>query len=61
MKSSQALYQNVYTYVPIQDFSNKSDIEWSKSIAEIDIQLFDKYGLLSEERAFIESTIKPME
>ena len=44
MKSSQALHQNVYTYVPIQDFSNKSDIDFSKSISEIDIQLFDKYN-----------------
>ena len=64
MKSSQALYQNVYTYVPLQDFSDRSDIDWSKSIADIDAQLYTKYGLTfgdNSEVAFIESTIKPME
>ena len=58
MKSSQALHQNVYAYVPIQDFSNKSDVDFSKSISEIDFQLFDKYNLTDEERTFINQKIK---
>ena len=37
------------------------DIDWSKSVAEIDKQLYAKYGLSDEEIAFIEKMIKPME
>lgn len=61
LKVSQNLYQNVYQFVPLQDFTAQSDIDWSKSIPEIDQQLYTKYGLSSAEIAFIESKIKPME
>ncbi len=69
--------ESSFQYVPKLDFSKESiDIDWSKSITqidsvakekygfdinEIDAQLYAKYGLTSEEIAFIESTIKPME
>ena len=33
----------------------------AKSIPEIDIQLYSKYGLTPNEIAFIESKVKPME
>ena len=61
LKVSQNLYQNVYRFVPLQDFTAQSDIDWSKSILEIDQQLYKKYGLSAEETAFIESKIKEME
>ena len=51
----------VWAYIPMQDFSNQSDINWSLSSSEIDKQLYDKYGLNEKERAFIEKIIKPME
>lgn len=60
LKVSQNLYQNVYGFVPLQDFTPNSDIDWSKSIPEIDAQLYAKYALSEEEIAFIESIIKPM-
>ena len=47
--------------VPIQDFTSKSDIDWSKGVGEIDRQLYAKYKLTSDEVGFIESMIKPME
>ena len=50
-----------WKYVPLQDFTAASDIDWSKSIPEIDAQLYAKYGLDSEEIAFIEAKVKPME
>jgi hypothetical protein len=50
-----------WKYVPLQDFTSTSDIDWSKSIPEIDQQLYAKYGLDSEEIAFIEAKVKPME
>ena len=61
LKSSQNVTQIVYGFVPLQDFTDKSDIDWSKSIPEIDKQLYAKYKLTDEEIAFIESKIKPME
>ena len=61
LKVSQNVYQNVYQFVPLQDFTESSDIDWSKSVAEIDQQLFKKYSLSDEEIAFIDTMIKPME
>ncbi len=46
--------------VPLQDFTANSDIDWSKSIKEIDNQLFDKYGFSNDERSFIDSYVKEM-
>ena len=51
----------VYRFVPVENFTAYSDIDWSKSIPEIDTQLYVKYGLTAEEIDFIESMIKPME
>lgn len=60
LKSSQNISQVVYKFVPMQSFTNESDIDWSKSINEIDEQLFDKYGLSIEESEHIKSSIKDM-
>lgn len=49
-----------WSFIPIQDFSNKSDIDWSKSISEIDQQLYKKYQLSKEEIVFIEEKVQPM-
>jgi hypothetical protein len=47
--------------VPLQDFTPQSDIDWTKSIADIDRQLYKKYGLDEKEIAFIEEKVKAME
>ncbi|OBX87690.1 Eco57I restriction-modification methylase domain-containing protein [Haemophilus haemolyticus] len=60
LKSSQNTTQIVYRFVPMQDFSEKSDIDWSKPIVDIDEQLFDKYNLSEEEREHIKKSIKDM-
>lgn len=49
-----------FIFVPMQNFTASSDIDWSKSVEEIDAQLYIKYNLSEEEIAFIESMIKPM-
>ena len=54
-------YKECFTFVPLQDFTAASDIDWSRSVAEIDRQLYAKYGLSAEEVAFIEEKIRPME
>jgi len=52
--------QDTYSFVPLQNFTETSDIDWSKSIPEIDRQLYAKYHLTDEEIAFIEKMIKRM-
>lgn len=46
--------------VPLQDFTDDSDIDWSQSIHSIDQQLYKKYGLSEDEIAFIEKNVKEM-
>ena len=53
--------KSTFIFVPLQNFTEKSDIDWSKSIEEIDRQLYKKYGLDQKEIDFIEKMIKPME
>ena len=50
-----------WKYVPLQDFTSMSDIDWNQSVADIDVQLYRKYGLDEAEIAFIESHVKEME
>lgn len=59
-KVSQHGTSKTYKFVPLQDFTSKSDIDWRKSIEEIDKHLYAKYKLTKEEIEFIESMIKPM-
>ena len=49
-----------WKYVPLQDFTVNSDIDWSQSVKGIDRQLYAKYGLDDNEIAFIESHVKEM-
>lgn len=60
LKVTQDNSKETWRFVPLQDFTSKSDIDWSKSILEIDQQLYTKYDLSEEEIFFIESMIKPM-
>lgn len=61
LKVTQHNPRSTWQYVPAQDFTSSSDIDWSKSIPELDAQLYAKYGLETNEIAFIESHVKPME
>ena len=49
-----------WRFVPLQDFTFASDIDWTQPIPAIDQQLYRKYGLTDEEIAFIESHVKEM-
>lgn len=61
MKTTQDNPPTKWRYVPIQNFSSDSDIDWSKSIPEIDAQLYAKYGLDEHEIEFIETHVKEMD
>ena len=54
------LSKDKFDFIPLQNFTVNSDIDWSKSIPEIDKQVYKKYGFTKEEIGFIESMIKPM-
>lgn len=60
LKITQHVTPEKWKYVPLQDFTASSDIDWSKSIHEIDLQLYRKYGLDEKEIEFIETHVKEM-
>ncbi|SEN01377.1 Superfamily II DNA or RNA helicase [Ligilactobacillus sp. WC1T17] len=60
LKVTQDNKKGVWKNVPMQDFTQKSDIDWSKSIPEIDRQLYKKYGLSDDEINFIETKVQEM-
>lgn len=60
LKTTQHNSKATWANVPVQDFTPSSDIDWSKSVAEIDEQLFDKYSLDEQERNFIRTKVKEM-
>lgn len=60
LKKTQHLTPENWKYVPIQDFTTSSDIDWTKSVHEIDLQLYRKYGLDESEIDFIETHVKEM-
>lgn len=59
-KATQDNPKSVWQYIPMQDFSKNSNINWSASISDIDLQLYKKYNLSNEEIAFIEENVKDM-
>ena len=61
LKVSQNVYQNVYQFVPIQNFKNSSDINWNSGIDDIDEQLFKKYNLSDEQINWIINKIDKVE
>ena len=61
LKITQHNSRSTWTKVPLQDFTENSDIDWSQPVADIDRQLYQKYGLNEEETAFIESRVKAMD
>jgi len=59
-KKTQHNPSGSWAYIPLQDFTNNSDIDWTKSIEEIDRQLYKKYLLTEEEIYFIETNVQLM-
>lgn len=60
LAATQHLSKDKFSYVPLQDFTPHSDINWSQPVEDIDRQLYHKYALTPDEIAFIEKTIKAM-
>ena len=60
LKVTQHITPEKWKYVPLQDFTVNSDIDWSQPVAGIDRQLYAKYGLDEREIEFIETHVKEM-
>lgn len=60
LKITQNRKRETWQLVPLQDFTEKSDIDWSQSVAQIDKQLYAKYNLTPQEISFIETHVKEM-
>ena len=61
LKTTQDINPGKWKYVPAQDYTLSSDIDWSQPVSDIDRQLYRKYSLSDEEIAFIETHVKEME
>lgn len=61
LKTTQHNPPEKWKFIPLQDFTSASDIDWSRSVTEIDQQLYEKYSLDDEEIGFIESHAKEMD
>ena len=60
LKVTQDVTPRVFGLVPLQDFTLSSGIDWSQPVADIDRQLYAKYGLDDAEVEFIETHVKEM-
>lgn len=56
--SSINLSPDKFQFIPLQDFTNQSDINWNMAISDIDRQLYTKYLLNKNEIIFIEKMVK---
>lgn len=61
LKATQDNPKETWRLVPLQDFTAESDIDWTQPVAEIDRQLYRKYGLNESEIAFVEEKVRPMD
>ena len=61
LKITQDNTKAVWHYIPLQDFTVNSDIDWTQSVADIDRQLYQKYDFSPEEIAFIETHVREMD
>ena len=58
LKITQDVNPAKFAFVPVQNFSSQSDIDWTKPLNEIDEQLFKKYQLSNDEINFINDNVQ---
>ena len=56
--TSWNMYRQWHSNIPVQDFTENSDIDWSKTAEDIDSQLYKKYGLTDSEIELINTYIR---
>lgn len=61
LKVTQDNPKSVWSKVPLQNFTQQSDINWDLSIPDLDAALYQKYNLTQDEIDFIESNVSAMQ
>lgn len=61
LKVTQDNPKSVWSKVPLQNFTQQSDINWDLSIPELDAALYQKYNLTQDDIDFIESNVSAMQ
>lgn len=56
-RGSMKVTKSVFEYIPLQNFTSSSDIDWSKSIEDINHQLYIKYKFTKEDIDFINNNV----
>lgn len=59
-RSSLNISRSTFNLIPLEDFTDASDIDWSADIADIDRQLYRKYKIHKDDIKYIESKIEAM-
>lgn len=59
-KASHDASRKTFSFVPVENFGENSDIDWYQSIDHINDQLISKYKLSEKESSHIEKSILPM-
>ncbi|MDO4673210.1 MAG: Eco57I restriction-modification methylase domain-containing protein, partial [Porphyromonadaceae bacterium] len=57
LKITQQASNKVYRFVPMQDFSNNSIIDWKQSVPQLDEQLFKMYKFSCSQISFIKNAL----
>lgn len=60
LKTTHHLTPETWRFVPQQDFSEESDLDWSLSVEEINAFLYKKYNLSDAEIRFINEKVQAM-
>ena len=60
-KVTQHTTREAWRAVPLQNFTQQSDINWDLAISELDAALYQKYNLTRDEIEFIESNVSAMQ
>lgn len=60
-KVTQHTTREAWRAVPLQNFTQQSDINWDLAIPELDAALYQKYNLTQDEIDFIESNVSAMQ
>lgn len=61
LKVTQDNPKSVWSKVPLQNFTQQSEINWDLSIPKLDAALYQKYNLTQDEIDFIESNVSAMQ
>lgn len=56
-RGSMRVTQSVFEYIPLQDFTSSSKIDWSQSIDDINHQLYGNYSFSEQDIEFINNNI----